>query len=135
MSDSDRDPSDALVVREKNVGKPMFVSLQEDLLWSVEKTDLGRRDEKWAAVTFEYEVDSKATGVLDRASLSSWAARLDNYGEEPETRQEYLERLYDDVAAALFPTYERYDDPTEKIPFLITMEFQDGETLAMGSML
>jgi hypothetical protein len=135
MTDSDRDPSDALVVREKKVSKPMFASLQEDLLWSVETTDLGRRDEKWATVTFEYEVGAKATGVLDRASLSRWSTDLDAHAEEPATRQEYLERLYDDTAAALFPTYERYDDPTEKIPLVITMEFHDGETLVMGSML
>lgn len=144
MTDSDTVPSDALEVRKKRVDKQTFVSLQEDVLWDVEVAEHGRREEKWdpvtreekwASVTIDYKIDHRAAGVLNRTSLASWATAFDRTDEEPDTHQEFVSRLYDDVAGVLWPTFARYDDVTDKIPLLVSVEFEDGEEMSIGSIL
>lgn len=135
MTDSDTVPSDALEVRGKRVDKQTFVSLQEDVLWDVDVAEYGRREEKWASVTIDYKIDHRAAGVLNRTSLASWATAFDRTDEEPDTHQEFVSRLYDDVAGVLWPTFARYDDVTDKIPLLVSVEFEDGEEMSIGSIL
>lgn len=135
MTDSDTVPSDVLEVREKQVDKEIFVSLQEDVLWDVDVAEYGRREEKWASITIDYKADDRAAGVLSHKSLAFWSTAFDRADEEPDTHQEFVSRLYDDVAGVLWPTFARYDDVTDKIPLLVSVEFEDGEEMSIGSML